>query len=86
MERAIDFSADVGQGGPVVMHIGEFPRPMWDLEKKKVEKILFSKHILKKRKSPIMVVDERTGKTQTISRNMEVAVPVAQEGHEKDDP
>lgn len=32
IKRAIEFAADVGQGGPVVVHTGEFHRPVVDAE------------------------------------------------------
>ena len=30
LKRAIKFASDVGQGGPVVVHTGEFSRPIVD--------------------------------------------------------
>src|SRR3989338_11185584 len=32
IKRAIEFAADVGRGGPVVVHTGEFHRPLVDAE------------------------------------------------------
>ncbi|MDO8556559.1 MAG: TIM barrel protein [Nanoarchaeota archaeon] len=32
VKRAIEFAADVAEGGPVVVHTGEFPRPLFSVE------------------------------------------------------
>ncbi len=81
VERAIDFAADVGQGGPVVMHLGEFPRPLFDLEQKRGGEPMFKGYPEEAEKAPIYVVDKRTGRVQGLRRDTDIPEPLpAQEG------
>ena len=81
VKRAIDFASDVTQGGPVVMHLGEFPRPLYNLEKTEEGKPRFLAFPEEEKKAPLYVVDDRTGKLEAIRRDTEVTVPIpAKEG------
>ena len=37
IKRTVDFAADTTQGGPIVIHTGEFPRPIYRPEEPKFE-------------------------------------------------
>jgi sugar phosphate isomerase/epimerase len=77
VERAIDFAADVGQGGPVVMHIGEFSRPMFDIERDKQGKPItpFEHFPDEYKKAPILMVDKDNGRVQALRRDMALSIP-----------
>ena len=38
IDRALSFAADVAQGGPVVVHVGEFQRPIFEATKEMIKK------------------------------------------------
>ena len=69
VERAIDFAADTAGGGPVVIHAGEFPRPLFEASEKLEG---FPKE---KEEAPIYMVDKRDGSITAIPRKREIAVP-----------
>ncbi len=83
VERAVDFAADVAQGGPIVMHTGEFPRAIFETDEK------FEAFPGEQKKAPVSLVDERTGKVIAIPRDLEISVPKEKEGkpeeYERDD-
>jgi sugar phosphate isomerase/epimerase len=74
IKRAIDFAADVAEGGPVVVHLGEFQRPVSVAEKEKFSgyeyettlKDAEGKTEIKKRseeaEATVMLADEKTGR------------------------
>ena len=72
VKRAIEFAADTAEGGPVVMHLGEFPRPLFKLESEGK----FEAYPDEAKKAPIYVVDKRTGRVEALKRDTEISVPV----------
>ncbi len=78
IKRAIEFAADVGRGGPVVVHTGEFHRPIVDAEWNEREDPYakkFMMHAEEEERATYRVIDTRTGglisearKNQKISR------------------
>lgn len=65
IQRAVDFAADVSNGGAIVVHANEFPRPF--VEKYDDEK--FSMYPKEKEQAVHYLVDDRTGKMEAIRRN-----------------
>ncbi len=64
IKRAIEFAADVGRGGPVVVHTGEFQRPVVDAEWNKEDdqwKNKFKMYTDEEERFSYRVVDIRTG-------------------------
>ncbi len=63
IQRAIEFAADVGRGGPVVVHTGEFHRPIsdstWNTDGKWKDK--FESFRGEEERASYRVVDTRTG-------------------------
>lgn len=89
IKRAIEFAADVGKGGPVVVHTGEFQRPISDSEWNKENdpwKDKFEMYPDEEERTSYKVVDTRTGKLiQEAQKNRKVARPIwnyAKEGEE----
>lgn len=75
IKRAIDFASDVARGGPVVVHTGEFQRPIvdadWNTDKK------FSMYEKEEERATFRVVDARTGGVfQEARKNRVVNRPV----------
>lgn len=66
VERAIDFAADVAQGGPVVVHTGEFPRPLYEADPK------FKAYHDEEKRAPVYLVNKVTGKIQPIERDRKI--------------
>lgn len=66
VKRAIDFAADVAEGGPVVFHLSEFPRPIAGIEEGMPEglkpKGYFEAYEGEAGKAITYLVDEKTGK------------------------
>ncbi|MFH1276062.1 MAG: TIM barrel protein [Candidatus Woesearchaeota archaeon] len=64
IKRAIEFAADVAQGGPVVVHTGEFQRPIvdaeWNYHDEKY-KDKFRMYEEEKERASYRVIDTRTG-------------------------
>ena len=87
IRRAIDFAADVARGGPVVVHTGEFQRPLvdaaWNDDKN------FQMYDGEDERATFKVVDDRTGGViQEARKNRKVSRPVwniAEEGFEYTD-
>ena len=64
IKRAVEFAADVAEGGPVVVHTGEFPRPMVDAEWNEKDpkwKGKFQAYDEEGGRTSYKVVDTRTG-------------------------
>jgi len=79
IKRAIDFAADVARGGSVVVHTGEFQRPLsdseWNQEGKWKGK--FKMFEGEEDRATFRVVDDRTGGLiQEARKNRDVARPV----------
>ncbi len=70
IKRALEFAADVGQGGPVVVHTGEYQRPMksarWNQDEKWKDK--FEWYENEDERGSYQVVDTRTGQVITEAR------------------
>jgi sugar phosphate isomerase/epimerase len=90
IKRAIEFASDVGQGGPVVVHTGEFQRPVvdaeWNEHKDDPYYKKFKMHPDEEGRTSYRVVDTRTGAViQEARKNRSVSKPVwnmAKEGQE----
>ncbi len=79
IRRAVEFAADVGRGGPVVVHTGEFHRPLVDAEWNKVDKKWqgkFKMYTDEPERFSYRVVDTRTGGVVNEARkNRKIARP-----------
>ena len=82
IERAIDFAADTAQGGAVVVHTGEWIRPVSSAGKGNE----FEGYIDEANKATIYLADEKTGKMMAISKDALVWEPVPAEGKWHRDP
>jgi len=81
VKRAIEFAADVGRGGPIVVHTGEFTRPIVDAEWNQQEGDPYQQQFQmfegEGERSAFRVVDKRTGSLLVEARkNLNVARPV----------
>lgn len=81
VKRAVEFAADVGRGGPIVVHTGEFTRPIvdaeWNQEQGDPFKDQFRMFEGEQDRSAFRVVDNRTGSLLVEARkNLNVARPV----------
>jgi len=80
IKRAIEFAADVGRGGPVVVHTGEFQRPIVDADWNKENDPWFGKFKMyedEEERYTYRVVDSRTGGViQEARKNRKVSRPV----------
>ncbi|PIZ52514.1 hypothetical protein COY27_00180 [Candidatus Woesearchaeota archaeon CG_4_10_14_0_2_um_filter_33_13] len=75
IKRAVDFASDVAQGGPVVVHTGEFYRPLVDAEWNDNNK--FKMYEGEEERASFRVVDARTGGViQEARKNRKVARPI----------
>ncbi|HLD72630.1 MAG TPA: TIM barrel protein [Candidatus Nanoarchaeia archaeon] len=75
IQRAIHFAADVAQGGPVVVHTGEFYRPLVDADWNEGNK--FKMYAGEEERASFRVVDSRTGGViQEARKNRKVARPI----------
>lgn len=71
IDRAIGFAADVAQGGPVVVHVGEFQRPIFEVEKRfNSPDEFFEGTAEEKKKAQIVFVDKDTGNLKALPREM----------------
>ncbi|HDM43563.1 MAG TPA: hypothetical protein ENG02_00005, partial [Candidatus Woesearchaeota archaeon] len=80
IKRAIDFAADVADGGPVVVHSGEFPRPIsdepWARDPKAPDGYRFIAYKEEPESAVIGIVDKRTGRVfHQVRKGVEVATP-----------
>ncbi len=76
IERAIDFAADTTNGGAVVVHAQEFPRPIRDYFYNEDEKFKFQAYPEEEQRAVRYLVDERTGQVTPVRKNMPVYEPV----------
>jgi sugar phosphate isomerase/epimerase len=81
IKRAVEFAADVGRGGPVVVHTGEFQRPVvdadWNLKENDPYKGKFEMYEGEEERSSYRVVDTRTGGViQEARKNRKVSRPI----------
>ncbi len=80
IKRAIEFAADVGEGGPVVVHTGEFNRPIVDSEWNQEDdqwKNKFKAYEGEEERATFRVIDARHGGTVMEARkNRTVSRPV----------
>ena len=80
IKRAIEFASDVGRGGPVVVHTGEYQRPIvdapWNEQDDKWKK-KFSMYEDEEGRTSYQVVDARTGNlVQEARKNKKISRPV----------
>lgn len=80
IKRAIEFASDVGQGGPVVVHTGEFQRPIVDAEWNLADspwKGKFRMYEDEEGRTTYKVIDSRSGGViQEAKKNQKVARPL----------
>lgn len=69
VKRAIDFAADTTEGGPVVVHTGEFPRPVETAPGK------FEGFPGEETKAPVYLVDKEEGKILQLRKDMKIPTP-----------
>jgi sugar phosphate isomerase/epimerase len=75
IKRAIDFAADVARGGPVVLHTGEYQRPISEADWNKDKR--FRMFEGEEERASFRVVDTRTGAViQEARKNRAVSRPV----------
>ncbi len=86
VERAIDFAADVAGGGSVVIHTGEYLRPLTDMylqpgSGKNLSvgpdgRIMFKQRLTEDKDAKFYLVDDRTGQAMgTVEKDRLVAFP-----------
>src|SRR3989344_4701591 len=90
VKRAIEFAADVGFGGPVVVHTGEFPRGIvdatWNEQEGDEFKGKFRMYEDEEGRTAFRVVDDRSGGViQEARKNRHVSRPVWKRYEEGDD-
>lgn len=78
IKRAVEFAADTARGGSVVVHTGEFQRPIseedWNIDPDAPGKRRFLHHGEEPERAVIRVVDDRTGQVMTqVRKNQKVA-------------
>ncbi len=80
IKRAIEFASDVGQGGPVVVHTGEFHRPLIDAEWNRADspwKGKFRMYEDEEGRTTYQVIDSRSGGViSEAKKNKKIARPV----------
>lgn len=79
IKRAIEFAADVARGGNVVVHTGEFQRPVSEQNWAKDDsgRQIFQSYGEEAEKAVIRVVDDRTGQVVTqVRKDQRVARPL----------
>ncbi|HLD87035.1 MAG TPA: TIM barrel protein [Candidatus Nanoarchaeia archaeon] len=87
LKTAIDFQADVAGGGSVVMHAGEFERPITDMylddEKGHINlardptgRLMFRQFNRQEGAAQFMVIDDRTHAIQAVQRDRLASYPV----------
>src|SRR3989344_7454605 len=70
LRRTIDFAADVvdkGQGGPIVVHTGEFPRPIFKFRDEK-----FEGYPKEEEHAPVHLADPETGQVISLRRDIKI--------------
>lgn len=88
LKRAIDFQADIGGGGSVVVHSGEFDRPMSDMHlddethqlnlgRDPDGRLRVKQHVTQELDAQFIILDDRTSqKMETVQKDRLVAYPV----------
>lgn len=71
VEKAIDFAGDASTGGAVVVHTGEWNRPIYDSHKQEG----FVGYEGEAKRAPIMVVDGRTGELRAMRKDSPIYEP-----------
>lgn len=75
IERAIDFAADTARGGAVVIHTGEFPRALSEMDHEKYGN--FEMYPLEDKEATMHLVDKQTGQIiQSVKKNQKVVMPI----------
>ena len=73
MKRTAEFTADVTEGGPMVLHIDGFERPIFAAGVKEgAKEDTFKNYELEKEKAPLHFVDKKSGKVIGLSREEEI--------------
>ncbi len=81
VKRAVDFAADVAEGGAVVIHTGEFPRPIIEAPGGKFGILGKERREEEAKKAMAGLVDKRTGEIMaTFTKDIRVPRPVQKEG------
>lgn len=75
IKRTVEFAADTAGGGPVVVHTGEWHRPIFDIEKSEKFKEKFEAYPGENKKEAVYLVDEKTGQLTGIPRDIEIFLP-----------
>ena len=70
LRRTIDFAADVAQGGPIVVHTGEFPRPIYKYQHEK-----FQGYKDEELHAPVLLADPDTGQVIQLRRDIKILEP-----------
>lgn len=70
VRRAVDFAAETAGGGPVVVHTGEFYRPVSEFKKEG-----FEGYPGEEREAIVTLVDKRTGEILRLRKDTEIWVP-----------
>ncbi len=70
IQRTIDFAADTARGGPVVVHTGEWSRPMYDKFPE------FKEFKEEEERAVFHLADKRTGEIQAIRKDMILHEPI----------
>ncbi len=70
IKRTVDFAADTTQGGPIVVHTGEFPRPIYEAEEK------FKAYPKEEKERVHYLVDSHTGELiKTVREDETISIP-----------
>jgi len=79
IQRAIEFASDVTKGGPVVVHSGEFPRPIseepWAKDPKAPNGQRFIAYKEEPEQATIELVDVKSGKLYAVQKAVDVPTP-----------
>ena len=79
IDRALGFAADVAGGGPVVVHVGEFQRPIFEATKEfNSPDAYFEATKEESKTAPIMLVDKETGRIKQLPRNTEILMETSE--------
>jgi len=74
LKKAIDFAAEATTGGAIVVHTGEWQRPISE-QKWNNGEVKFSGFEEESKKAPMMIVDDRTGNIQGIRKDQDFFEP-----------
>ncbi len=80
IKRTIEFAADTAEGGPIVMHTGEWHRPFSEAEKSEEYKGKFEGFPGEAKKAVFYAVNEKTGQLTGIPRDIEIFQPKKKNG------